>query len=245
MAKKFMVLAHRGYRGKFTENTLLSFQKGFEFGADGVEFDVQKTKDGQYVIMHDNSLKRIGNMDKNVEELTLAEVKMVDLPMGQKIPTLEETLSLIPKDKFVNIELKEETITTDDLENIYNLAVKYISLENLLLSSFNHDLLPFFRKKKVKIGMLIGERDNKNGILNLFAKIYRMNPEFVNPPIKIYELMGKRIADILVWLMKFPNRKIAYYTVNTQQQFDSAKTHADVVFSDEVEYALKYRNSIV
>ena len=55
MTKNF---AHRGFSGKYPENTILAFQKAIEVGADGIELDVQLTKDGEVVIIHDETIDR-------------------------------------------------------------------------------------------------------------------------------------------------------------------------------------------
>ena len=55
MTKNF---AHRGFSGKYPENTMLAFQKAIEVGADGIELDVQLTKDGEVVIIHDETIDR-------------------------------------------------------------------------------------------------------------------------------------------------------------------------------------------
>ena len=55
MTKNF---AHRGFSGKYPENTMLAFQKAVEIGADGAELDVQLTKDGEVVIIHDETIDR-------------------------------------------------------------------------------------------------------------------------------------------------------------------------------------------
>ena len=55
MTKNF---AHRGFSGKYPENTMLAFQKAIEVGADGIELDVQLTKDGELVIIHDETIDR-------------------------------------------------------------------------------------------------------------------------------------------------------------------------------------------
>lgn len=55
MTKNF---AHRGFSGKYPENTMLAFEKAVEIGADGAELDVQLTKDGEVVIIHDETIDR-------------------------------------------------------------------------------------------------------------------------------------------------------------------------------------------
>ena len=89
--------AHRGFSGKYPENTMLAFRKAWEAGADGIELDVQLTKDGQVVIIHDEKLDRTTNGTGNVRDYTLAELRRLDasyIYAGQMginpIPTLEE-----------------------------------------------------------------------------------------------------------------------------------------------------------
>lgn len=71
-------IAHRGFSGKYPENTLLAFQKGIEAGADGFEFDTHLTKDGEIVIIHDERLDRTTNAQGFVKDYTLEELRKVD-----------------------------------------------------------------------------------------------------------------------------------------------------------------------
>ena len=72
------VFAHRGYSGKYPENTMLAFREAEKVGADGIELDVQLTKDGQIVIIHDETLNRTTNGKGYVKDYTLAELKSLD-----------------------------------------------------------------------------------------------------------------------------------------------------------------------
>lgn len=67
--------AHRGYKGKYPENTMLAFKKDIEAGASGIELDIHLTKDGQLVIIHDECLERTTNGSGLVCEKSLAELK--------------------------------------------------------------------------------------------------------------------------------------------------------------------------
>ena len=62
--------AHRGFSGKYPENTMLAFQKAYEAGADGIELDVQLTKDGQVVVIHDEKVDRTTNGTGLVRDYT-------------------------------------------------------------------------------------------------------------------------------------------------------------------------------
>ena len=65
--------AHRGFSGQFPENTMLAFEKAVEAGADGIELDVQFSKDGELVIMHDETLNRTAGVDGFVKDYTLEQ----------------------------------------------------------------------------------------------------------------------------------------------------------------------------
>ena len=105
---------HRGYSGNYPENTMLAFQKAIEVGAAGIELDVQFSKDGQLVVIHDETLDRTTTGSGRVKDYSLEELKSLDASFkftGQygvnPIPTLDEVLSFMAdKDAVTNIELK-------------------------------------------------------------------------------------------------------------------------------------------
>ncbi len=104
-------IAHRGFSGRYPENTMLAFEKALEAGAEGIEFDVHLTKDGQLVIIHDELLDRTTDGKGLVADCTLEELRRLDASAGYKgvygvnrIPTLEEYYRLIQGlDFYTNI----------------------------------------------------------------------------------------------------------------------------------------------
>ncbi|WP_435092085.1 glycerophosphodiester phosphodiesterase [Clavibacter michiganensis] len=95
--RTFLLAGHRGSMADCPENTMLSFTTAERAGADEIELDVRLTRDGQVVVLHDRTLERTAaapgpHLDTPVEELTLAEVRSVDLGSGQRVPTLDEVL---------------------------------------------------------------------------------------------------------------------------------------------------------
>lgn len=103
---QIIVIAHRGIWRNAPENSLQAIKNAIELGADMVEIDIQKTKDGQLVLMHDPSVNRTTNGEGNVKDWTLEGLKTLNLLDGfgfvtvHKIPTLEEAL-LLSKDKIL------------------------------------------------------------------------------------------------------------------------------------------------
>ena len=114
------IFAHRGSKGTHPENTLASFKEAVRVGSDGIELDVHLTKDGQLVVIHDETVDRTTNGTGEIRTLTLAEIKELDAGSwfhnkyaGEKIPTLEEVLLLLTELGFngqLNIELKTDVI---------------------------------------------------------------------------------------------------------------------------------------
>ncbi|MFX1314046.1 MAG: glycerophosphodiester phosphodiesterase [Promethearchaeota archaeon] len=109
MAKNFFFIGHRGTRTSFDENTLVAFNKAIEYGANFIEFDVRKTKDEKFVIMHDSSLERTTNGLGLLNNITFNEIKKLKTNFNHfHIPSLFEVLNKLKgKIKFM-IELKEE-----------------------------------------------------------------------------------------------------------------------------------------
>lgn len=140
-------IAHRGFSGKYPENTMLSFKKAVEAGCDGIENDVQLTKDGVAVICHDEKIDRTTNGTGFIKDYTYKELLKFDAGIkfgkefkGLTIPTLDEFLDYV-KDKnlYIDIELKTGVILYDGIEEIVIRKInEYGIKEKTILSSFNH-----------------------------------------------------------------------------------------------------------
>lgn len=105
--------AHRGAMSTHPENTIPALQEAVRLGAHMVEFDVQLTKDGALVLMHDATVDRTTNGKGKVADLTLAEIKALDAGVkmdarfaGTRVPTFEEALAVFPKNVWLNCHLK-------------------------------------------------------------------------------------------------------------------------------------------
>lgn len=105
-----LVVSHRGDWRNAPENSLQAFQNCIDMGVDMVELDLKKTKDGELILMHDNTLNRTTNGTGKPENFTLAELKELRLKNGagcltrHKIPTLRETMLLCKGKILVNVD---------------------------------------------------------------------------------------------------------------------------------------------
>ncbi|UZJ80732.1 glycerophosphodiester phosphodiesterase [Fictibacillus sp. KU28468] len=141
------IFGHRGASKVCPENTMASYTRAYEMGADGLEIDVHLTSDGVPVIIHDDTVKRTTNGKGYVKNFTLAEIKQLDAGswfsptfQNERILTLEEFLQWIcTKPLLLNIELKNNKVMYEDLEKkVYDLVNAYGMKEKTIYSSFNH-----------------------------------------------------------------------------------------------------------
>lgn len=241
MRKNIKVLAHRGYRAKYPENSLLSFRKGFEYGADGLECDVQKTKDGYFVIIHDETIDRTARNKKKgiVGKMTLEKIKTVDLGKKQKIPELNEFLASIPKGKFVNMELKDETLVPSDGPELLEIFLKHIKKENLLVSSFDHSLLDYFRDQRIPIGLLLNETHFNLGFAGILKRVIKYRPAYMNLPVKMFYKIGRVPARIIISIFRLMGCGIALWTVNSREDLEYIYSFSDIIMTDHVEFIIE------
>jgi glycerophosphoryl diester phosphodiesterase len=117
-------IGHRGARGLVDENTLESFKKAIEIGVDDVEFDIQRTKDGVFVIMHDQTVDRTTDGHGAIKDMTVAEFKKLKTKSGFTPPTLEETLAYL-KTTNVGVILDIKYPDPKCIPAVYALVEKY------------------------------------------------------------------------------------------------------------------------
>lgn len=105
--------AHRGAMATHPENTLPAFEEALRLGAAMIEFDVQLSRDGALILMHDLTLDRTTDREGPVADLTLSQLREVDAGIrhdarfaGTRIPTFEEALAMMPRNVWLNCHLK-------------------------------------------------------------------------------------------------------------------------------------------
>ena len=147
------IIAHRGYRQKYPENTLAAFQAAMAAGAQMIELDVMLSRDRRPVVVHDDTLERTTNGTGAVKDFTLEELKKLDAGSwfeprfaDQRLPELSEVLALAGGRTRVNIEIKAQAYESghppDAIENQVVAMVRKMNLQDCaLISSFEIDFL--------------------------------------------------------------------------------------------------------
>ncbi|WP_112181246.1 glycerophosphodiester phosphodiesterase family protein [Paraliobacillus zengyii] len=143
---KTIIYAHRGASKLAPENTMPAFQLAYEQNADGIETDIQLTKDHIPVLIHDENVRRTTNGTGFVQDYTFKELQKLDAGswfseyyVNTRIISLEDFLCW-SKDKklLLNLELKTNIIAYRNIEKlVYELLKKYNKLHQTVISSFN------------------------------------------------------------------------------------------------------------
>ncbi len=109
------ICAHRGANTTHPENTLAAFQEAIRLGVHQVEFDIQWTKDGHIVVMHDATVDRTTNGKGRVADLTFEQIRSLDAGShmglrfaGERVPTLEEALAVMPANIWINVHTRND-----------------------------------------------------------------------------------------------------------------------------------------
>ncbi len=205
--------AHRGFSGKYPENTMLAFKKAVEAGADGIELDVQLTKDGELVIIHDEKVDRTTNGAGNVRDFTLAELRKLDasyIYTGKMdvnpVPTFEEYCEWVKDLPIVtNIELKTGVYPYPGIEaKVWKILQKYNLQDKVIISSFNHYSILQMRKlaPQLQYGLL-----TESWLVNPGAYVESVGVECYHPYYG--SLTEETVAEV-----KSHNIAINTYTVN-------------------------------
>lgn len=229
MTKNF---AHRGYSGKYPENTMLAFRKAVEAGADGIELDVQLTRDGEPVILHDEQVERTTDGTGWVKDLTLAELRKLDasyLYTGQcgfnPVPTLREYCEFIRDLPVItNIEMKTGVFEYPGMdEKVWDMIREFHLEEKVIISSFNHYTILRMRElaPALKYGFL-----SETWIIDAGRYCHEHG-------VPCYHPMFRSLTQEAVAELKQYGLEINTYTVNTEEDVrDLAAKGIDAVIGN-------------
>lgn len=158
------ITAHRGSSLSAPENTMAAFELAVENMADYIELDVQMTKDGELVIMHDSNALRTTGVNREISDMTLAEVKQLDAGSyysadyaGEQVPTLEEVLDYTKGKIRVNIEIKSGNYGTLVSDKVAELISEKNMMTDCVVTSFEIELLDRVKelKPQIQVGYIL------------------------------------------------------------------------------------------
>jgi glycerophosphoryl diester phosphodiesterase len=193
---KIVVTAHRGFSARYPENTLYSFAKAIEAGADIIEFDLRETKDGVPVVLHDPTLDRTTDGSGPVTDYTFEEIKKLNASFWDyqknihldkpacpqcEIPAFEEVLKEFAGKTFMNIQVYTSTKLFSEICRLYK---KYNMYEQAFFMMPTFEDATLIRKIDPQIKLCVGEarhdldRHKKFGVDFIQPQSDLITPEF-------------------------------------------------------------------
>ncbi|MEK5444351.1 glycerophosphodiester phosphodiesterase [Fredinandcohnia sp. FSL W7-1320] len=235
------IYGHRGAKGLYPENTLLSFKKAIDQGVDGLELDVHLTKDGEVVVIHDETLERTTTGSGWIKDLTLAEIRKYSAGSSfthfneyeeawdnEQVPTLEEVLTLVaPHQIELNIELKTYSVPYEGIEEkVLAIVERYGKNLEIIYSSFH--LPSILRIKQInsdtKIAWLLNEGISlpHDYLTSLYLEAFHLNKAILLPKGEIYQQVLQLSKQ---FPMYFPKEAIHYLNKKIKEDNEKSFQH--------------------
>ncbi len=198
------IIAHRGASGLVEfDNSIESFKKAIELGADMVEFDVRRTKDDVLIAFHDPFLN-----DKKISELEYKEILEKTKREGYKVPTVKEVVKLCKGKIDLDIELKEKGYEKE----LIQLVVPQLDYDEFMMKSFKDEVVKSINEldPKIETGLILGVEEPENKIFTRLSELFpkcrlkRCEADFVCPNHRLLKLfflkrMDLSDLDVYVW----------------------------------------------
>ncbi|MFI5303966.1 MAG: glycerophosphodiester phosphodiesterase [Nitrospiria bacterium] len=209
LARKTLIIAHRGASGYAPENTLASFEYALKLKAQMIELDIQLSSDDHWIVMHDATLKRTCGLSKKVSLTPLSTLKTLDAGSWfskdyseERIMTIEELLSWARNKISLNIEIKGKLKKgSNSLLTLLKIIDDYKMTKNVILSCFNWNVLREIRlfNRTLPVGLLV----NRQPEFIFLAKAIDLKAFSIHlPKHKMRAELGKKIhqRDMKVYL---------------------------------------------
>lgn len=189
--KVILNIAHRGYSEKYPENTLRAFEEAFRVGADAVECDLRITGDGEVVAFHDLSLRRMCGLRKNIENISLHELKQGRVKKQYSVPTLEEILTHFPN-RFFNLEVKKTARSEEIVKRILQVIKKTKYKGRIVISSFSIDVLTALHEHRSLRTPIESAVILESAYLDTYPRLKELiEPDFLNVTLR----SAKKLSD--------------------------------------------------
>lgn len=157
-----LMIAHRGLSGIAPQNSIPAVKKAIEYGYDGCEFDIHTTKDGKWVVIHNDTVDSMTDGEGKVADFTLEQIRKLRLDSGNgieqyenlQVPTLEEVLEIIAESEITPV-IEIKNCNTEYLPDVKKLLEKYKLTERAEIISFEREYLEQYRKLDSSAQMML------------------------------------------------------------------------------------------
>lgn len=229
--------AHRGVMALQPENTMSAFRLALDTGADGIETDVHLTKDGELVLIHDETLERTTDGNGLVSSYPIDELRRfnagVRYSQQEVIPTLQELLELVRGESIrLNLEVKTDVLRYVGIESrlLDTIESSGIDPSRVLFSSFNHETIHRLKKMRpdIEAAILLAQP-----LYDTVGYLESVGADSVHPHID-------RITDEEIRWLQRHEVPVRPYTIKTDAQLERCRAlQVDAIFVNDIEWASK------
>ncbi len=239
MDSEFLNIAHRGGGLLSPEDTIVCYKNALDLGADAIEGDCHRTKDGVMVISHDATVDRCTNGNGAIEDLTFEELRMLDAGYwftsdgqtypyrgkGIKIPTVREVFQLLTEDypdAPMILEIKTQNNKEDAVDSVLDLIEEYDQgtgnlVNRLQMGAFNQEALDLLKHKGLDRGIDIVRCFSIEGVLEfLFTPIPVLSSEDYEFPGDVLALPTPVVTRRVMDKARNVGLKVNVWTVNSR-----------------------------
>lgn len=160
--KEKLIIAHRGDTTSAVENTIESFKNAIRKGADMIEFDVRRTKDGVFIAHHGRAIGR-----KSIKATNWEEIEKINRQRSIAVPKLEDVLEIAKGKIKLDIEIKESGHETEIME----MVLQHLDCQDFIVTSFNDFSIKKIKERypKARTGLLLSIKKSKRKLSELLA----------------------------------------------------------------------------
>lgn len=233
------IWAHRGCSYRYPENTLSSFREACRYEITGIELDIQLSRDGEMVVIHDERVDRTTDGSGRVEDMTLRELKQLKIQPNEQsskiyetIPTMREVLALLAPvcrrdGLLINIELKNSVVRYEGMEQkILELIAEYGLEPYIVYSSFNPDSIRLLKELNpdVRVGIL------SSSVASCLEFARQIPVEAIHPFIKAEDIA--LLAEKPIWQ---ENLLVRAWNVRTYEPFFPEEREIEIQDTERLE----------
>ena len=182
---KNRLVAHRGDMTHYVENTLRAIQAAIDLNMSWIEVDIQISKDGTPIVVHDNDLSRIAGINKNVTGLMAAELAVLPIVLesdegnSEKMPTLAKVVELLNEytDITLFVEVKKESVAAFDLQKVMTAVASVLDHARfpVVIISFLSEIAELAKSLySLPMGWVVTDFDDSSWLV-----AERLQPEFI------------------------------------------------------------------
>jgi glycerophosphoryl diester phosphodiesterase len=229
MGEGKLIVAHRGGKSRWHENTLEALQEAIRCGADMVEFDVRRTADGEIIVHHDEAIG-----ERALAEMEYAEGLRRSTALGYRIPRVSELLDVASGRILLDIELKESGYEESLIRLVFE---RQFLVSDFAVTSFDPAILKRVREinPEITLGLLVYDITGEEAL----KRFYETGANFLGPDYQLLddntlERANQSHVPLLPWTVNDPAflrsllRAPAVIGVITDQTMEALRIHDEI-----------------